>query len=55
MKEEEKEKTTMKKEICSLCDKEYEIEEYITEPSCPDCFNGCCDPNYHDGACDGSC
>ena len=52
----EEEKDLLKKIKCYLCGKEYEVEEYISEPNCPDCFNGCCDPSYHQGEpCDKSC
>jgi hypothetical protein len=46
----------MKKEQCHICKKEFEVEDYITEPACPECFNGCSEPGYHRGKkCDGSC
>lgn len=52
MKKEEKEKN--KKEICSICKKEYKVESEYSE--CPDCYAFCSDPSYHNGEpCDGSC
>ena len=43
-----------KKEKCSICGDMYEFKS--DDLSCPSCFNGCCDPSYHNGeACDGSC
>ncbi len=44
----------MKEELCNICNKVYEAEH--EDSSCPICFNGCCEPGYHNGeACDGSC
>lgn len=51
MKQEIEEK---KIENCKICGEKYIIKSEDTV--CPNCFNGCSDPSYHnDGYCDGSC
>ena len=49
-------KKEAKKETCLICKNEFTVEAYISESACPDCFNGCCEPGYHNGrACNGEC
>jgi len=45
-----------REETCEICGEKFTVSSYISEPNCPDCFNGCSDPSYHRGEpCDRSC